>query len=87
MMRITAYKYQATGNDFVILDNREGQLELTESQIKHLCDRRFGVGADGLMLLNRSKKILIFNGLLQRRRKRGDYVRKRRTLISGFCST
>ena len=56
MMRITAYKYQATGNDFVILDNREGQLELTESQIKHLCDRRFGVGADGLMLLNRSKK-------------------------------
>lgn len=55
-MRITAYKYQATGNDFIILDNREGSVELSENQIKHLCNRRFGIGADGLMLLNKSKK-------------------------------
>lgn len=55
-MRITAYKYQATGNDFIILDNREGSITLSEDQIKYLCHRRFGIGADGLMLLNKSKK-------------------------------
>ncbi|HMD00836.1 MAG TPA: diaminopimelate epimerase [Ferruginibacter sp.] len=51
-MKLTFYKYQGTGNDFVILDNRENQVpDLSTKQIKRLCDRRFGVGADGLMLL------------------------------------
>lgn len=52
-MNIHFYKYQGTGNDFVILDNRNGQNNnLPLSTIKRICDRRFGVGADGLMLLN-----------------------------------
>ncbi len=52
-MQINFFKYQGTGNDFIILDNRENLYEeLITSQIKHLCDRRFGIGADGLMLLN-----------------------------------
>ncbi len=52
-MELTFYKYQGTGNDFIILDNREGQLPaFSEKTIKHLCDRRFGIGADGVMLLN-----------------------------------
>ncbi len=51
-MNIHFYKYQGTGNDFVILDNRNGAYNsLTTSQIEHLCDRRFGIGADGLMML------------------------------------
>jgi diaminopimelate epimerase len=51
-MHLHFFKYQGTGNDFVILDNRNGEITLTKQQINLLCHRRFGVGADGLMLLN-----------------------------------
>lgn len=51
-MKINFFKYQGTGNDFIILDNRLGNYTgLTTVQIAYLCDRRFGIGADGLMLL------------------------------------
>ncbi len=52
-MIIHFYKYQGTGNDFIILDNRNWSFTaLSTDQINSLCDRRFGIGADGLMLLN-----------------------------------
>lgn len=46
------YKYQGTGNDFVILDNRSLDFPKEDTKlVNHLCDRRFGVGGDGLILL------------------------------------
>ena len=52
-MTMQFYKYQGTGNDFIILDNRQGNLPvLTTKQIEKLCHRRFGIGADGLMILS-----------------------------------
>jgi diaminopimelate epimerase len=52
-MIIQFCKYQGTGNDFIILDNRKNEYSwLTKKQVASLCDRRFGIGADGLMLLN-----------------------------------
>jgi diaminopimelate epimerase len=53
-MKIKFYKYQGTGNDFVILDNRNAEFSgLDTKQIRLLCDRKFGVGGDGLMMLNK----------------------------------
>lgn len=47
------YKYQGAGNDFLIADNRDGSMQLSAERIAELCDRRYGVGADGLMLLEK----------------------------------
>ena len=56
MSKIHFYKYQAAGNDFVLVDNREGKLSFSASQISTLCDRRFGIGADGLIQLKKDPK-------------------------------
>jgi diaminopimelate epimerase len=50
-MNFTFHKYHGAGNDFILIDNREGSIRLTQEQIARLCDRHFGIGADGLMLL------------------------------------
>jgi diaminopimelate epimerase len=52
-MHFPFYKYQATGNDFVIVDNREGRYAFSVDEIKKICDRKFGVGADGIMLIEK----------------------------------
>ena len=52
-MKLHFTKYQATGNDFVLLDNRNGNIRLSIDDVKTVCDRRFGIGADGLMLIEK----------------------------------
>ncbi|RYE24385.1 MAG: diaminopimelate epimerase [Sphingobacteriales bacterium] len=50
-MTLNFFKYHGTGNDFILLDNRQGNITLHKEQVAALCHRRFGIGADGLMLL------------------------------------
>ncbi|MFK7749705.1 MAG: diaminopimelate epimerase [Kordia sp.] len=51
-MTLSFYKYQGTGNDFVLVDNRQDIFPKNDTKlVHHLCDRKFGVGADGLILL------------------------------------
>lgn len=49
-MKIAFKKFHGTGNDFIIIDNRDGDVHLTDENVRFLCNRRFGIGADGLIL-------------------------------------
>ena len=52
-MKLNFFKYEGAGNDFILIDNRNKSFSLINDtkSIKKLCDRHFGIGADGLMVL------------------------------------
>ena len=55
-MLLKFYKYHGAGNDFIIVDNRNQEFVVSKKTIKTLCDRHFGIGADGLMTLEDDAK-------------------------------
>lgn len=54
-MKLTFTKMNGAGNDFVLLDNRNGKLSLSKEQIARLCDRHRGVGADGILVVESAR--------------------------------
>jgi diaminopimelate epimerase len=57
MSKITFTKGHGTGNDFVLVLDAEGALSLSKSQIAKICDRHFGIGADGLIRVVKSENL------------------------------
>lgn len=65
-MKITFHKYEGTGNDFILIDNRRNVFDASRIDlVKKLCDRKFGIGSDGLMLLQNKEgydfEMIFFN--------------------------
>ncbi|WP_298875202.1 diaminopimelate epimerase [uncultured Microbacterium sp.] len=58
MSSLAFTKGHGTGNDFVVIADPDGEIDLSDAQVAALCDRHFGIGADGLLRVVRSAAIL-----------------------------
>lgn len=62
---VTFYKYHGLGNDFILADNRDSSIKVTSSMVVKMCNRFFGIGADGLILAENSSsadiRMIIYN--------------------------
>ena len=56
MKELRFTKMSGNGNDFIVIDNYSGKIRLSKAQISALCASRFSIGADGLIMLEKSKK-------------------------------
>jgi len=65
MLEISFFKYHGRGNDFILIDDRNKTYSLSKENISFLCDRNLGIGADGVVLIQKSDicdfKMRIFN--------------------------
>mgnify|MGYP006166463911 CR=1 FL=1 len=55
-MNLNFTKGNGTGNDFVIIEDHIGQLNLSDAEISRMCDRHFGIGADGMLIVTKTAK-------------------------------
>ena len=81
-MRYDFAKLNGIGNDFVMIEDLDDEILLTPEQITALCDRHFGIGGDGVIIVKPSPRPECgLHGLLQLRWNQGANVRQRRTLL------
>jgi len=64
MKKVPFYKYQGLGNDFIIFDKTIAPEDLSTDQVVKLCDRNFGIGADGILFIGQSDKADFFMRIL-----------------------
>ncbi|PIE21667.1 MAG: diaminopimelate epimerase [Arachnia propionica] len=62
MSRLAFYKGHATRNDFVLIDDPAGEIELTPTDVAKLCDRRVGIGADGVLRVVKAEQVAEWTG-------------------------
>jgi diaminopimelate epimerase len=87
-MRLRFTKMHGAGNDFVVLDGTRAPLALTPAQLQRLGDRRFGVGADQILLVEPApRRASTSLPHLQRQRRRGRTLRQRRALLRALTCT
>jgi len=55
MEKIYFTKIVASGNDFIVIDNRDGMIDITPGFVRKICERKLGIGADGVLIVERSK--------------------------------